>query len=142
VNRVIAAMGAAGGEPLIALVPTDGPIAFAARVRPRDIGIIHLGQRATIRVTARDSRIFGPLVGHVTRIAGDATSDQRNGERWYDIRIETAAYSLTGPDGRRVTIAADMVAEVSLPGAPRTVLSYVLASIFNASNTAIRAPSR
>ena len=128
----------APGAPLVEVLPSDGALAIAARVRPRDIGLVHLGQPAAIRITAYDSSVYGKLAGRVTRISPDAVLDERGGEGWYDIRIETRQRSLAGPGGRRVAIGSGMVTEVDLLGAPRTVLSYLLSPVTKLREEAFR----
>jgi adhesin transport system membrane fusion protein len=129
---------AAPGAPLVEVVPKDGALAIAARVQPRDIGFVHIGQRAAVRVTAYDSSVYGTLKGRVTRISPDAVTDQRGGDGWYEVRIETSQRGLMGPTGRPVALGSGMVAEVALLGAPRTVLSYLLSPVTRLSEDAFR----
>ena len=129
---------AAPGAALVEVVPKDGALAIAARVRPSDIGFVHIGQPAAVRITAYDSSVYGTLKGRVTRISPDAVTDERGGEGWYEVRIETSQRGLVGPTGRPVAIGSGMVAEVALLGAPRTVLSYVLSPVTRLREDAFR----
>jgi adhesin transport system membrane fusion protein len=141
VQRVLVATvgsAVAPGAPLVEVVPKDGALAIAARVRPSDIGLVHLGQPAAVRVTAYDSSVYGTLKGRVTRISPDAVADERGGEGWYEVRIETSQHGLVGPTGRKVAIGSGMVAEVALLGAPRTVLSYLLSPVTRLREDAFR----
>jgi adhesin transport system membrane fusion protein len=45
---------------------------------------------------------------------------------------------LVGPSGRKAAIGSGMVAEVSLLGAPRTVLSYLLSPVTKLREDAFR----
>lgn len=128
----------AAGAPLVEVVPKDGALAIAARVRPSDIGLVHLGQPAAVRITAYDSSVYGTLKGRVTRISPDSVADERGGEGWYEVRIETPQRGLLGPGGRSVPIGSGMVAEVALLGAPRTVLSYLLSPVTKLREDAFR----
>lgn len=128
----------APGAPLVEVVPAAGALVVDARVRPRDIGFIHLGQRAAVRVTAYDSSIYGKLAGKVTRISPDAVLDDRGGEGWYLVRIETAADALSAPNGQRLPLGAGMVVEADLLGPSRTVMSYLLSPVTRLSGTAFR----
>jgi adhesin transport system membrane fusion protein len=124
----------------VEVVPTEGALAVAARVRPRDIGLVHVGQSALIKVTAYDSSVYGKLKGRVTRISPDAIVDDRGLEGWYEVRIETPSRSLKGPGGRQVAVGTGMVTEVNLLGAPRTVLSYLLSPVTKLRDDAFREP--
>lgn len=141
VQRVLAATvggSVAPGAPLVEIVPAGGALAVEARVRPRDIGMVHFGQPASVRITAYDPSVYGKLEGRVTRISPDAVTDGPGGEGWYLVRIETRGNGLTGPDGRPRAIGAGMVAEADLLGPSRTVMSYLLSPIAKLSGTAFR----
>jgi adhesin transport system membrane fusion protein len=141
VQRVIAGTvggSVAPGAPLVEIVPAGGALAVEARVRPRDIGMVHIGQPASVRITAFDSSLYGKLDGRVTRISPDAVSDDRGGEGWYLVRVETRGDGLVGPDGRKHALGAGMVAEADLLGPSRTVMSYLLSPITRLSATAFR----
>lgn len=128
----------APGAPLVEVVPADGTLVVEARVRPRDIGFIRLGQPAAVKLTAYDSSIYGKLEGQVTQISPDAVTDDRGGESWYQVRIETPARSLKSPDGTRLPIGPGMVADIDLLGPRRTILSYLLSPVTKLSGTAFR----
>ena len=141
VQRIIAGTvggSVAPGAPLVEIVPAGGALAIEARVRPRDIGMVHLGQPAAVRITAYDSSVYGKLDGRVTRISPDAVDDGHSGEGWYLVRIETRGDGLKGPDGRKRPIGAGMVAETDLLGPSRSVMSYLLSPITRLSDTAFR----
>ncbi len=141
VQRVIAATiggSVAPGAPLVEIVPGGGALAVEARVRPRDIGMVHIGQPAQVRITAYDSSLYGRLEGRVSRMSPDAVSDDRGGEGWYLVRVETRGDGLVGPDGRTRALGPGMVAETDLLGPSRSVMSYLLAPISRLSATAFR----
>ena len=126
------------GAPLVEVVPTDGVLVVEAQVRPRDIGFVQLGQPAAVKLTAYDSSVYGRLEGQVTAVSPDAVVDERGGEGWYLVRIETPARGLRAPDGGLLRVGAGMVADVDLIGRKRTVLSYLLSPITKLSGTAFR----
>jgi adhesin transport system membrane fusion protein len=136
VNTIGGSVGA--GVPLVEVVPAAGALVVDAQVRPRDIGFVHLGQRAAIRVTAYDSSVYGKLDGKVTRISPDAVVDERGGEGWYLVRIETAADALRAPNGQRLPLGAGMVVEADLLGPSRSVMSYLLSPVTKLAGTAFR----
>ena len=126
------------GAPLIEVVPADGALVVEARVLPRDIGFVRLGQPAAVKLTAYDSSVYGRLEGQVTAISPDAVVDERGGDGWYVVRIETPARALTAPDGSQLRVGAGMVADVDLLGRKRTVLSYLLSPVTKLSGSAFR----
>ncbi len=126
------------GEPLVEIVPVGDTLVVEARVRPIDIAFVHAGQKAAVKLTAYDSSVYGALRGKVTRISPDAVVDDRSGDSYYLIRIETSASGLTAPDGARLPIAPGMVAAVDLIGRKRSVLSYLLSPVTKLSENAFR----
>ena len=129
---------AAPGAPLVEVVPKDGALAIAARVWPSDIGFVHIGQPAAVRITSYDSSVYGTLKGRATRISPHVVADERGGDGWYDVRIETSQRGLVRPAGRPAAIGSGIVAEVALLRAPRTLLSYLLSPVTRLCEDALR----
>ncbi len=128
----------AAGAVLAEVVPTGDALIVEARVRPRDIGFVRLGQSAAVKLTAYDPSVYGRLGGRVTAISPDAVMDERGGDGWYLVRIETRARALKAPDGTRMAVGAGMVADVELLGRKRTVLSYLLSPVTKLREAAFR----
>ena len=53
---------------LMAIVPLDDQLLIEARISPRDVAFIYLGQEAKVKITAYDYSIYGGLDGEVTLI--------------------------------------------------------------------------
>jgi adhesin transport system membrane fusion protein len=141
IQRVLVATiggSVAAGAPLVEVVPSAGALVVDARVRPRDIGFVRIGQRAAVKLTAYESSVYGTLQGMVTRISPDAITDERGGDSSYQIRIETPQRALMAPNGTRLPIGPGMVADVDLLGPRRTVLSYLLSPVTKLTSTAFR----
>lgn len=140
VQRVMATtVGAAvaPGAPLVEVVPAGDALVIDARVRPVDIGFIHPGQPARVKLTAYDSTVYGALDGKVERISPDAIVDERNGESYFAVRIATAG-SLHDGAGKPLAIGPGMVAEVNFRGRKRSILSYLLAPVTRWRENAFR----
>ena len=106
-------------------------------VRPSDIANVGLGQTARIEITAYNRAIFGTLDGVVTSISPDAVTDEQTGEPFYTVEIQTND-RLIGRDGEPLRIGPGMIANVSLLGEKRSVLSYIFTPITRLSQTAFR----
>ena len=141
VNRVmVATLGGSvrPGEPLVELVPDDDTLVVEARVRPADIGFVHIGQRAAVKLTAYDYSVYGSLDGHVERVSPDATVDEHTGESYFTIRVRTDRAFVVAPDHARLPIGAGMLADVDVIGHPRSVLSYLLTPVSKLRDNAFR----
>lgn len=141
INRVLVTTiggSVAPGQPLVELVPLRDQLQIEARIRPQDIGSVHINQRAKVDVTAYDSAIYGSLEGKVAGISPDAVIDERTGESFYLVRVVTSAAALTDKSGRKLPIGSGMVASVSLLGDKRSVLNYILTPITRVTDEAFR----
>ena len=65
------------GDPIMVIVPDDAPLEVEAMVQNRDIGFVHPGQPAEIKVEAMDFTRYGMLHGIVTGISRDVISDNQ-----------------------------------------------------------------
>jgi len=140
INRVLVTTiggSVAAGEPVAEIVPSEDALYVEAMVRPDDIANISLGQRARIEITAYNSAIFGRLEGTVTSISPDAVVNEKTGESFYTVEVQTTS-TLKDPQGRRLRIGPGMVANVSVLGEKRSILSYLFTPITRLSETAFR----
>lgn len=140
VNRVlVTTVGGtvSAGSPIAEIVPTNDALYVEAMVRPQDIANVRLGQTARIEITAYNRVIYGTLDGEVTSISPDAVPDEESGESFYNVEIQTNE-TLTSDDGEPLEIGSGMVANVSLLGEKRSVLSYIFTPITRLTETAFR----
>lgn len=141
VNRVLVSTrgGTVGaGQTLVEIAPNDDALIIEARIRPQDIGAIHIGQEAKVGITAFDQSIYGSLEGKVATISPDSIVEERTGEIYYLVRIRTQATAITGDHGKQLEIGPGMVADVALLGDKRTVLQYILSPLSRFRDSAFR----
>jgi membrane fusion protein, adhesin transport system len=140
INRVlVTTVGGtvAPGAPIVEIVPSEESLIVEVQVRPDDIAWVRMGQDAKISITAYDSSIYGSLDGKVVAIAPDAVLNERTGESFYTVRVTTND-RLRDQSGRPLEIGPGMIADVSLLGDKRTVLTYLLSPITKLSERAFR----
>jgi adhesin transport system membrane fusion protein len=118
-------------------VPSEDSLLVEVQIRPQDIAWVRMAQDAKINVTAYDSSVYGALEGKVVAISPDATLNERTGETFYTVRVATDD-RLTDKAGKPLEIGPGMMADVSLLGDKRTVLSYILSPITKLGETALR----
>ncbi|HEY0150076.1 MAG TPA: HlyD family type I secretion periplasmic adaptor subunit [Allosphingosinicella sp.] len=141
INRVlITTVGAAvsPGAPLVEIVPSEESLLVETLIRPQDIGVVRMGQKAKVNVTAYDPSVYGGLDGTVVAISPDAVLNERTGESFYTVQVRTKSNALKGRDGKPLEIGTGMVADVSLLGDKRTVLGYILSPLTKLRDTALR----
>ncbi|RYG91665.1 MAG: HlyD family efflux transporter periplasmic adaptor subunit, partial [Alphaproteobacteria bacterium] len=108
-----------------------------ARLSPKDIGFVRLGQKARINITAYDSAVYGALDGNVEAISADATVDEKSGESFYIVRVRTAG-ALKDSNGKTLQLGPGMAADVALLGQKRSVMSYILTPFTRLGEHALR----
>ncbi|MFM5884864.1 MAG: HlyD family type I secretion periplasmic adaptor subunit [Novosphingobium sp.] len=140
VNRVLVSTvggSVAPGSPVAELVPTGDSLFIEAMVRPSDIANVRIGQTASVEITAYNSAIFGKLDGKVMSISPDAVVNEKTGESFYTVEIESTGPLLDG-NGKKLPIGPGMIANVSLLGEKRSVLSYIFSPITRLAENAFR----
>jgi hemolysin D len=64
------------GQPLLTIVPLDGPIEVEALVHNQDIGFVETGQTAVVKIDAFPFTRYGTIEGMVVRVSRDAVEDR------------------------------------------------------------------
>ncbi|WP_407943608.1 HlyD family type I secretion periplasmic adaptor subunit, partial [Methylobacterium sp. EM32] len=64
------------GQPLMVVVPTDGPIEVEAQVQNKDIGFVLPDQEAVVKIDAFPFTRYGSIDGKVVRVSRDAVDDR------------------------------------------------------------------
>jgi adhesin transport system membrane fusion protein len=105
-------------------------------VLPSDIGFVKVGQTARIKITAYDFSIFGAMTGQVTRIAADATSNEK-GESFYIARIETMSPVLESR-GTKLSVLPGMQAQVDIVTGYKTIWDYLLKPVMAVRENAFK----
>jgi adhesin transport system membrane fusion protein len=139
VNRVlVTTVGGSvqAGEPVAELVPSEEALYVEAMVRPQDIANVGIGQKAHVEITAYRSSVYGMLDGEVTSISPDAVVNEKTGESFYTVEVRTTRELIH--NGRKLEIGPGMVANVSLLGDKRSVLSYLFSPLTRMSERAFR----
>jgi len=140
VNRVlVSTVGGvvAPGETLVELVPSEDSLLVEAKIKPSDIGFLHIGQEARVSISAYDSSLYGSLDGFIETISPDAIEDENTGERFYNITVRTTAESLKSNRGD-LKILPGMAAEVAILNGKRSVLAYLIRPMSVMSEKALR----
>lgn len=129
------------GENILDIVPLDDTLLIEAKVRPSDIGFIHPGDNATVKISAYDFSIYGGLDGKVEHISADTLKEEKTDkkeENYYEIWVRTNQNYIKSPEGKLLYIIPGMTASVDILTGHKTVLDYILKPIIKAKQTALR----
>lgn len=117
------------GKELVTVVPLKESLLVEVNVLPQDIGFIHEGDPATIKVTAFDYSIYGSIQGVVKRISPDAVQDPREPQKtYYKVQIHTGKNTIEH-HGKIYTLIPGETVQADIVTAKRTIMQYLLKPI-------------
>ncbi len=123
------------GATLAEIVPEDDILLINASILPKDIAYVRAGQRAKLGFTAYDIAIYGQIEGFVKKIAANTTSTE-DGQSFYEAMIEVDVKKIS--ENNDIILQPGMIADVSIIGEERTVMSYILNPITKLSQRALQ----
>ena len=124
------------GEKVMQIVPVGEKLLIEARVTPKDIAFIKVGDRANVKVTAYDFSIYGGLNGKVRNISADSIYDEVERQAYYTVLVETdRAYIVKS--GQRLPIMPGMICDVEIITGSKSILTYLLKPVLKAFGEAL-----
>jgi hemolysin D len=144
-------------QPLLVVVPSDSRLEIEAMVSNRDIGFVHAGQEAEIKIDTFNFTRYGLLHGEVLSVSQDAVIRDRPQDRAND-RGPGAQNDTSEPkgqelnysasisfdrtrmqiDGRMVKLSPGMAVTVEIKTGSRMILSYLLSPLLRYRQEALR----
>ena len=118
------------------IVPLDDKLIAEVKVKPSDVAFIRDGLDAMVKVTAYDFSIYGGLKGKVTQISADTENNEKTGESYYLVRIETEKNHL-GNDKKPLYIKVGMIVSADIITGKKSILDYLLKPILKAKQNAL-----
>ncbi|MDF3055198.1 MAG: lssD [Gammaproteobacteria bacterium] len=123
------------GMDLIEIVPLEDTLLVEAKIKPKDIGFLTVGQSATVKISAYDYSIYGGLEGRVEKISADSVQDEER-KNFYIVDVRTKKNYL-GTKAKPLYIIPGMVATVDVLTGRKSVLSYLMKPIMKAKEKAL-----
>ncbi len=116
------------GGTVVEIVPVGGKADFKARLSPRDIGFVSVGQPTRIKIDAFDYSRFGALKGEVESIS-PTTSQSERGEIYYEVVVSVdTPYFRNNPES--FSILPGMTGEVDITTGEKSVFQYLWKPIY------------
>jgi hemolysin D len=144
-------------QSLLVVVPSDSRLEIEAMVSNHDIGFIHAGQEAEIKIDTFNFTRYGLLHGQVLTVSQDAVIRDRQQDRSNDRQLGTqnetsepkgqelnysARISLDRTqmqiDDRMVNLSPGMAVTVEIKTGSRTILSYLLSPLLRYRQETLR----
>jgi HlyD family secretion protein len=128
------------GKSIMELLPVQEELIIEARVKPKDIDNVKLGQVATVRLTAANRRITPTINGEVIYISADSLQNENNGAP-NEVDSYLARIRLNASEVKQLvdfSITSGMPVEVYIKTAERTFMEYLTKPIVDSMNRAFR----
>jgi len=141
-------------QPLLEIVPQDSKIEVEAMVSNLDVGFVHEGQPAEVKVDTFNFTKYGLLHGVVESVSADAVTQQSQqspqqarsqqsestpdpGSLSYAARVSLDQTAMN-IDGRNVRLAPGMAVTVEIKTGQRRVISYLLSPLMRFQHESLR----
>jgi adhesin transport system membrane fusion protein len=127
------------GETIMEIVPQGGTLLVEAKVSPKDIGRLTLGQSAIVKFSAYDFVIHGGIKGVLKHISPDASSDEK-GNTFFIVHIVAEAGQWQQGLWLDKPMIPGMQAQVDIISGKKTILQYWFKPLLRARANAMREP--
>lgn len=124
------------GEQIMLIVPNHDALTVEAKVDPRDINNVAVGQKAILHFPAFDMRTTPEINGSVTIVSADTTQDQKSDAAYYRVRIRLPPEEIARLG--RNKLVPGMPVESFIETTPRTALSYFVKPLWDQIEKAFR----
>jgi HlyD family secretion protein len=111
-------------EPLMLIIPSSTALAVDAKIAPREVDRLHVGQKVALRFSNFNQRTTPEIDGQLERVSADVIQDERTGLSYYTARIDISADQLARLGA--VKLLPGMPVETFIATEERTVLSYLV----------------
>lgn len=126
---------ASAAQPLMLIVPTNGPVEVEAFIENKDKGFVHVGQPVAVKVDAYQYTKYGTLDGEVIFVSEDAIEDEKLG-LIYAVRIQLNETTLT-VDNKQKSVTPGMSITAEIKTGDRRIIEYVLSPLLTHVNEAL-----
>jgi len=112
------------GKIILRIVPMDDELIVEARILPKDIGHVHIGQSADVKIDSYDSSRFGSIDGKVKQISATTYLDEENNP-YYRAEI-TLDKAWVGDNPEIMKIIPGMTVAANIETGAKSILAYLL----------------
>jgi HlyD family secretion protein len=112
------------GDTIMLIVPKGDDLQVEAKVQPQDIDKLQVGQKTLLRLSAFNQRTTPELIGSVSRVSPDVTTEQRTGQSYYTIRVSMPPEEIARLGD--VRLIPGMPVEAFVQTGDRTMMSYLM----------------
>jgi hemolysin D len=122
-------------QPLMLIVPQENQVEVEAFLQNKDIGFVHPGQVAAVKIDAFEYTKYGTVPGRVTAVSRDAIEDEKQG-LIYSVRVTLDRADIM-VNGKAMALSAGMSANVEIKTGERRIIEYVLSPLLQHQREAL-----
>jgi adhesin transport system membrane fusion protein len=119
----------AAGASLMEILPLGTRVLVEARIKPADIGFVHVGQPVLVKLSAYEYTVYGAMKGVVQSISPDAMGDAERAATaeatWYRALIRADGSTLVAAN-KPLPVLPGMTGMVEISTGQRSVLGFML----------------
>lgn len=124
------------GEVITEVVPLDEELVVEAKIQPRDVGHVRIGQPVTVKVTTYDFARFGGISGELKDVSASTFLDEQ-GDPYYKGIIELDR-NYVGKDAGQNRVMPGMTVQADIKTGKKTLFSYLLKPVYSSVSTSFR----
>lgn len=110
------------------IVPVNRELRVEAKVLPRDVGHLHVGQRVRIKVTTYDFARYGSIMGKLEKLSASTFLNEK-GEPFFKAQV-SLDHNYVGSDPNNFGVTPGMTVSAEIITGDKTLFQYMLKPIF------------
>jgi hemolysin D len=122
-------------QPLMQIVPRADRIEVEAFLENKDVGFVHEGQAAAVKIDTFEYTKYGTIPAVVTHVSRDAIQDEKKG-LIYSVKV-TLDKSRIDVEGKMIPLSAGMSVNVEIKTGNRRIIQYVLSPLVQHQHEAL-----
>jgi adhesin transport system membrane fusion protein len=124
------------GEPIMEIVPSNENLVIEAKLAPRDVGYVAVGQKAVVKISTYDFVRYGGLDARIILVSADSTTSE-DGQTFFRVIAQTEKNYLGASPGE-LPITPGMEATVDIHTGTKSVMHYLLKPVLKLRSEAFR----
>jgi HlyD family type I secretion membrane fusion protein len=112
------------GEVIMQIVPVEDEMIVESRLMPNEVGYVHSGQVAEVKVHSYDSSRYGTLKGTVRQISPSTYLDEK-ANPYYKVKVGLDK-SWLGAAAGEMEVIPGMTVQVDIITGSKTIMEYLM----------------
>ena len=124
------------GAVITELVPLDKELIIEAKIQPRDVGHVEIGQPVTVKVSTFDFARFGGISGELREVSASSFTDEKGQPYFKGMISMDRNYVGKNPDINRVM--PGMTVQADIKTGRKTLFEYLMKPVYSSVSTGFR----